>query len=134
MSNFELNYRIDDFTDPWGPAETIFLHHAAAGNINRWYAWVPTLARYYKVVRMDARGHGDSTKPPPDYQWDIKVLAGDIVNLLDALGLSRVHLVGASGGGIVCLQCAHDYPQRLKSLTLVASTPKLSSTRINLAS
>ena len=106
VDDFELHYHIDDFTDPWRPAETILLHHAAAGNINRWYAWVPTLARHYRVLRMDARGHGDSTKPPANYQWDIKVLARDISRLLDTLGLSRVHLVGASGGGIVSLQFA----------------------------
>jgi len=134
VGDFELNYHIDDFTDPWRPAETILLHHAAVGNINRWYAWIPTLARHYQVVRMDARGHGDSTKPPPNYQWDIKILARDISSLLDTLGLSRVHLVGASGGGIVSLQFAHDYPQRVRSLSLVASTPKLAHTDMNLAS
>jgi pimeloyl-ACP methyl ester carboxylesterase len=134
VDDFESNYQVDDFSDPWRHTETILLHHAAAGNIKRWYAWVPALAQHYRVIRMDARGHGDSTKPPPDYRWDIKVLARDISRLIEILGLTPVHLVGASGGGIVCLQFAHDYPQCVRSLSLVASTPKLARTGTDLAS
>ncbi len=57
VGDFELNYQIDNFTDPWRPAETILLHHAAVGNINRWYAWIPTLARHYQnsLVEQSAR-------------------------------------------------------------------------------
>ena len=45
---------------------------------------------------------------------------------MDKLGIEKVHLVGASAGGIVSLRFAHDFPERLHSLSLVASTPKLS--------
>ena len=44
---------------------------------------------------------------------------------MDALRIDRTHLVGASAGGIVSLRFAHDFPDRLHSLTLVASTPRL---------
>ena len=52
-------------------------------------------------------------------------LAADIARVMDGLALDRVHLVGASAGGIVSLRFAHDFPDRLHSLTLVASTPRL---------
>ena len=61
-----IAYTIDDFTDPWRPPETLLLLHAAMGSSQRWYAAVPPLARHYRVVRMDLRGHGESQVPPPE--------------------------------------------------------------------
>jgi 3-oxoadipate enol-lactonase len=103
------------------------LHHAAAGNLHRWRAWVPTLARHYRVLRFDIRGHG-RTPPPPGGQFSLPVLAADIAAVMDALEIYKAHLVGASAGGIISLRFAHDFPRRLHSLTLVAATPKLSRT------
>lgn len=131
VEDSELYYRIDDFTDPWEPAETVLLHHAAAGNIERWRAWVPTLARRYRVVRMDARGHGRSTTPPPDYPWSLERLARDVRDVITGLELGPVHYVGASAGGIIGLQFAHDFPELTRSLTLVASTPRMAQTRVD---
>src|SRR5207302_5902737 len=59
-----LAYYIDDFTDPWKTAPTLLLLHAAMGSARRYFAWVPHLARHYRVVRLDLRGHGNSPVPP----------------------------------------------------------------------
>ena len=125
-----FHYEIDDYSDPWKRRSTVMLLHAAAGNVNRWRAWVPTLSRYHRVVRFDARGHGD-TPAPPGLRFSLPGLAADLVGIMDALEIDRVHLVGASGGGIVSLRFAHDFPERLHSLTLVASTPRLAQTRLD---
>ena len=58
-----LAYVVDDFTDPWKPAPTLVLLHAAMGSSKRLYAWVPRLARDFRVVRLDLRGHGASQVP-----------------------------------------------------------------------
>ena len=59
----KLSYRIDDYTDPWRQADTVVLVHAAMGSSNRFYAWVPHLARDFRVVPRSARarpvGHTD---------------------------------------------------------------------------
>ena len=55
-----LHYRIDDFTDPWKNAGTILLQHGYGRSSRFWYSWVPYLSRFYKVVRPDLRGHGES--------------------------------------------------------------------------
>src|SRR5262249_30042976 len=55
-----LAYYVDDFTNPWTPAPTVLLLHAAMGSARRYFGWVPTLARRYRVVRLDLRGHGAS--------------------------------------------------------------------------
>ena len=124
MNSETFHYHIDDFSDPWNPGAPALLHHAAGGNLHRWRPWVPTLARKRPVVRFDMRGHS-GTPPPSGMRFILPDLAADIARVMDALNIERVHLVGASAGGIVSLRFAHDFPDRLHSLTLVASTPKL---------
>ena len=119
-----FHYHVDDFSDPWQPSAPVLLHHAAGGNLHRWRAWVPTLARRRRVVRFDMRGHA-STPLPEDMEYSLPELAADITRVMDGLDIEKVHLVGASAGGIVSLRFAHDFPDRLHSLTLVASTPRL---------
>ena len=119
-----FHYHVDDFSDPWRTPEPVLLHHSAGGNLHRWRAWVPTLARTRPVVRFDMRGHA-GTPPLPDLRFSLPELAADIARVMDGLGIEKVHLVGASAGGIVSLRFAHDFPDRLHSLTLVASTPRL---------
>ena len=119
-----FHYHMDDFSDPWLEPAPVLLHHAAGGNLNRWRAWVPTLARRHPVVRFDMRGHA-GTPSPSELRFVLPELTADIARVLDGLGIDKAHLVGASAGGIVSLNFAHDFPDRLHSLTLVASTPRL---------
>ncbi|GIT42644.1 MAG: hypothetical protein Ct9H300mP11_05800 [Chloroflexota bacterium] len=70
------------------------------------------------------RGHA-GTDGPPNGNFTLPGLAADITAVLDSLEIHKVHVVGASAGGIVSLQFAHDFPDRTHSLSLVASTPKL---------
>jgi pimeloyl-ACP methyl ester carboxylesterase len=119
-----FHYHLDDFSDPWRRAEPVLLHHAAGGNLHRWRGWVPTLARRHPVARFDMRGHA-GTPPPAGLRFSLPELAADIARVMDGLDIEKAHLVGASAGGIVSLRFAHDFPDRLHSLTLVASTPRL---------
>jgi pimeloyl-ACP methyl ester carboxylesterase len=127
----QFHYHRDDFSDPWRQAAPVMLHHAAGGNLHRWRPWVPTLARHRPVVRFDMRGHA-GTRKSLDQPFDLADLATDIARVLDVLGIDKTHLVGASAGGIVSLRFAHDFPDRLLSLTLVASTPKLAQMGANM--
>ena len=88
----------------------------------RFYAWVPHLARDYRVVRLDQRGHGQSEIPTPE-QMTFKRLGKDVVKLIDHLRLESVNLAGSSAGGIVSQSVAIDYPQRVKSLASYAAPP-----------
>ena len=124
LNGTRFHYHLDNFTEPWQSKSVVLLHHSAAGNLHRWRAWVPTLARHHRVLSFDMRGHA-GTQPPPSEAFSLPGLAADIAAVLDSLEIERVHLVGASAGGIVSLRFAHDFPQRLHSLCLVASTPKL---------
>lgn len=124
-----LAYRIDDFTDPWRRAPVLLLLHAAMGSSRRYYAWVPALARHYRVVRMDLRGHGSSQVPPANRALTLERLVADVAELMDHLGLAGVHIVGNSAGGYLAQQLAMTQPERVRSLMLFGSTPGLKNSQ-----
>jgi len=120
-NNYETHYELDDFTDPWKQAETIWIQHGFGRSSRFWYHWVPPLARRYRVIRRDLRGHGQSADPGPAHQWSVDDLLNDMKGFLDGLGLDRVHYVGESLGGILGVAFAARWPERLKSMTLCAT-------------
>ena len=124
-NNYETHYELDDFTDPWKPAETIVIQHGLGRSYRFWYHWVPLLARHYRVIRRDMRGHGQSADPGPNQAWSVEELLTDIKGFLDALNLDRVHYVGESIGGLLGIACAVRWPERFKSLTLCAGAIKI---------
>jgi 3-oxoadipate enol-lactonase len=124
-----LAYCVDDFTDPWRRAPTVLLLHAAMGSARRYFAWIPHLARHYRVVRLDLRGHGNSRVPPPERELRLDRLVRDVVELLDHLGLESAHIVGNSAGGYLGQQLAMHHAQRVRSLSLFGSTPGLKNSQ-----
>jgi 3-oxoadipate enol-lactonase len=120
----QLGYCIDDFTDPWRAPETLLLLHSAMGNAQRFYAWVPRLARRYRVCRLDLRGHGAS-EVPRDPTLTIERLTRDVAELMDHLGWKTTHVVGNSAGGYLAQRLALGAPERVRSLALFGSTPGL---------
>ena len=121
-NNCAMYYEIDDYTDPWvTEQETVWLQHGVGRSTKFWYHWVPALARHYRVVRRDMRGHGQSSDPGPNHTWSIDELVTDMRAFLDALGLQQVHYVGESIGGILGVAFAARWPERLKSLTICNS-------------
>jgi pimeloyl-ACP methyl ester carboxylesterase len=116
-------YEIDDLTAPWSRnVETILIEHGIVRNSQFWRHWVPALARHYRVIRRDTRGHGKSVVPPGDCQWSSDLLVRDVMGFMDALELYQVHYLGESTGGRVGGLLASLWPDRLKTLTLM-STP-----------
>jgi pimeloyl-ACP methyl ester carboxylesterase len=121
----ELNYRVDDYTDPWREAGTVLMIHGNNESGIAWYGWVPHLARRYKVVRPDMRGFGESTPVPRDFPWTLDTVIDDYVKLMDSLGIDRFHLVGAKIGGVIGRAFAARRPDRVRTLTVVGSPPPI---------
>lgn len=130
MPTVEVNghraaYEVDDFTDPWGPAELpIVVQHGTMRSAAFWRHWVPRLGRTRPVIRRDLIGHGESEIPPPDYEWSIEVLADDVAGFLDALEIPEAHFLGDSFGGIVGATFASRHPERVRTLTLSSTPPR----------
>lgn len=132
VGDLDIHYEVADFTLPWreSPPETVLLYHGYARNMFFWQPWVPLLAGHFRVLRMDARGCGETTKPPADAVYTFEQLAGDAIGLMDVLGIERVHWVGESSGGIVGMTAALNYPNRLHTMTL-CDTPFKRSTQVS---
>jgi len=122
-----IRYAVDDFSPPWRERPTVVMLHAAMGSMNRFHNWLPSLLGGWRVVRWDMRGHGNSHIPPPGSTLDIHRLTQDLVEMLNHLGLERVHLVGSSAGGVIALHMAAQHPERLASLAAFAAIPGLAA-------
>ncbi|MFC7766790.1 alpha/beta fold hydrolase [Leucobacter soli] len=84
-----------------------------------WGKVIELLPRDRPVISYDLRGHGTSGKLTPP--WTVDDFAKDHVELLDALGLDDVDLVGCSLGGIISQAITLNYPERVHRLVLVSS-------------
>jgi 3-oxoadipate enol-lactonase len=122
MGKPTLHYRTDDFTDPWKNAGTILLQHGYGRSSRFWYSWVPYLSRFYKVVRADLRGHGES---PVDFNpatdSTLEGYVDDVMAVLNDLKLDSAHYCGESFGGILGMVLAAQHPQRVRTLSLVSA-------------
>jgi 3-oxoadipate enol-lactonase len=117
-----LHYRVDDFTDPWENAGTILLQHGYARSSRFWYGWLPHLARFYKVVRPDLRGHGESPVDfDPATQSTLAGYVDDVLAVLDDLKLDAVHYCGESFGGVIGMVLAAEHPERVRTLSMVSA-------------
>ena len=117
-----LHYALDDYTDPWRDAPYLILQHGYGRSGRFWYSWVPYLSRFYRVVRPDLRGLGQSGIPD-DLETGLNVEAyiDDLLAIIDALGGAPIHYCGKSLGGILGMVLAAQHPQRLRTLSLVAA-------------
>jgi pimeloyl-ACP methyl ester carboxylesterase len=124
----DIHYVIDDYTDPWSKPEAVLMMHGNLECHQAWYAWVPVLARHYKVVRPDMRGYGQSTPVPADYLWTIDVPIDDFITLMDQLGIRKFHLIAAKIGGFIARRFAARCADRVLSLTLIGTPPPIYDT------
>lgn len=99
--------------------QPVVLIHGFAGSLDSWLFNQAELAQRRAVYALDLPGHGLSSKDVGDGSLDM--LIGALQHWLDALSLSRIHLVGHSLGGAVALGAALRSPDRVRSCTLIAS-------------
>jgi pyruvate dehydrogenase E2 component (dihydrolipoamide acetyltransferase) len=99
--------------------QPVVLIHGFTGSLDNWLFNQAELAQRRAVYALDLPGHGLSSKDVGDGSLDM--LIGALQDWLDALSLSRIHLVGHSLGGAVALGAALRNPDRVRSCTLIAS-------------
>lgn len=102
-------------------AETPVLLVHGIGSSSQTWADVPErlAAQGAHVIAVDLPGHGDSSGGPGDYS--LGSLASTLRDLLDHLGIERVHLVGHSLGGGVSMQFSYQFPERVRAIVLESS-------------
>jgi len=114
----KLNYYLDDYTDPWAESETILVVHGAGENGKLSYRLARELVRKYKVIRPDERGCGESSMPRDRYEPSFERFAEDELNILDHLGIQKVHFFAYHSGGWMGIHFAVSHPERVKSLII----------------
>ena len=125
VSDIDIHYEVTDYVAPWRERETVLLHHGFGRNMEFWRAWVPLLARRYRVVRVDARGCGRSGVPAPGEPYTLDQLVADALGVMDHLEIDRVHWGAEASGGHVGLALTLAHPSRVGSLTLCNTPFKL---------
>ncbi|MCB9418531.1 MAG: alpha/beta fold hydrolase [Ardenticatenaceae bacterium] len=106
-----------------GQGEPLLLLHGLGSSTEDWPMQMEVFAQQYRVIAVDMRGHGRSTKPPGPYS--IPMFAADMVALLQVLQIPSAHILGISLGGMIAFQLAVSYPQMVKSLIIVNSVPAM---------
>jgi len=105
------------YRDWGGSGQPLVLLHGLASNSLIWKLVAPLLARRFRVLALDQRGHGPSDKPDDGY--DFQSITGDLQAFIEALSLERPALVGHSWGANVALQFAAERPDAVSWLALV---------------
>jgi pimeloyl-ACP methyl ester carboxylesterase len=103
----------------FGQGEPVILLHGGLANSNYWGDQVPVLAKHYRVIVMDSRGHGRSTRNEQPYGYDL--MASDVIALMDYLKIEKAAIVGWSDGAILGLDIAINHPERLTKLFAFAA-------------
>ncbi len=98
----------------------VVLIHGYTDNARDWVPMLPYLPKRYRLILVDIRGHGQSSKPECcytrlDFAYDIKLL-------LDVLGVRKADIVGHSLGSIIAQTFAEFWPERTAHVVLISST------------
>lgn len=97
----------------------ILIHGFTASAMMNWQqpGVFDALAKNYKVIALDNRGHGRSGKPHEPEKYGVEMVE-DIVRLMDHLGIERAHIVGYSMGGFITGKLVTTHPERVITATL----------------
>ena len=97
----------------------VLLVQGLGGEKNSWNLQRAALALRHRTIAFDNRGAGRSDKP--DGKYNLEEMADDAIAVLDAAGIETAHIVGLSMGGAISQIIALKHPNRVRSLTLVAT-------------
>lgn len=106
----------------YGDGQPVLLVMGFMGSGHAWYRLIPHVATARRAIVLDNRGTGESDQGLG--VWSMRDLAGDARAVLDAAGVERAHVIGTSMGGMIVQHLALDHPERVRSLTLCATTAR----------
>ncbi len=120
MASVDVDGRRIYYDDTGGDMHAAVLLQGFMASRGVWMWQVEALAPRFRVITMDNRDAGESD--PESSTYSMADLAGDVVALLDSLGIEKASLIGHSMGGYVALQFAAHHSERLDKLVLVGTS------------
>lgn len=108
------------FEDQGNGESVILVHGFASVAEHNWdlTGWYKTLTPNYRVIALDCRGHGQSDKPHDVKAYGGAMMEGDVVRLMDDLGIERALLMGYSMGGHIAMGLLAHHPERFRAVVL----------------
>jgi 3-oxoadipate enol-lactonase len=104
-------------------APPLVLSNSLGATLDMWDPQHDALAKRFRVIRYDTRGHGGSDIPPGPYTLD--EVGTDVIELLDHLHIERAHFAGLSLGGMTGMWLGANKPERIDKLILLCTSEKL---------
>jgi 3-oxoadipate enol-lactonase len=104
-------------------APVLVLANPVGTNVGTWRYQVPVLARHFRVIRFEYRGHGPAgaQSPAPAGPYSIAELGADVLGLLSSLGIEQAGYAGVSLGGMIGIWLAANAPERITSLAVACA-------------
>ncbi len=125
MPILELDDKIKlNYVDVGEGDHTFLLIHGWTANLHRWDKQIEFLSKYYRVVAVDLRGHGESSKPL-DVPYNIREYTADMIKLMDKLNIEKAIVAGHSMGGMIAQMLYFNQKPRVEGLILVGTTSKV---------
>jgi 3-oxoadipate enol-lactonase/4-carboxymuconolactone decarboxylase len=108
-----------------GPTDRPFLVllNAIGTDMALWDSLVSVLLPHFQILRFDARGHGASDAPQGDYSFEM--LAHDVIAVMDAANLPHAAIAGVSLGGMIAMEAALRFPERVAALVLICTSASI---------
>lgn len=108
-----------------GSGPPLVLQHGWSNSLEYWrdFGYTEVLKQDYKLILIDARGHGASDVPKDPEAYDTSFMAEDIIAVLDHLHIDNAHYLGYSMGGWIGFDLAERYPERFYSLIIGGTHP-----------
>ena len=105
VSDIQMYYEIH------GDGTPLILLHGGLGSAENWGNQIPPFSKKYRVIALESRGHGRSTYSEKPIGYSL--MASDVIAAMDFLEIRKAHVLGWSDGGIISLDLAINYPDRL---------------------
>lgn len=116
----DVQLRVEHLPRPGAPA--LLLLNSLGTSVEMWDEQLDALSARYELIRFDTRGHGKSTIGEPR-EASMDLLAKDALAVLDACGIARAHLCGVSLGGMIAMQVATHWPDRVLKAAFCNTSP-----------
>lgn len=114
LQGMQVHYRDE------GTGDVILLLHGTASSLHTWDSWSDELKKSYRVIRLDLPGFG-LTGPHPLDAYEVKNDVAFINSFIEQLAIKDFHIAGSSLGGRIAWEYSLQYPEQVKSLTLINS-------------
>ena len=114
LSSMEMYY------EEYGNGAPMLLLHGFGACVKNWYPFVDKLAKHFRLILIDLRGHGKSSNPSTEFTH--QQAANDVFELLEFLKIKQFSAMGMSTGGMVLLHMATSQAERIQTMVLISAS------------